>query len=147
MAEKDNAIFDVIISDLATPASNPESDYWTYFTYHYSLDFIDLPEDLLDSIVKTVPGTEKVTARWGLLRGVVAPFLTIGRSGESVFGRDDMPEQAAYDMARAIDMNRQNLKWYIRPYSYDTRTVWKNGEVPLHPGAARYYTEMGYISE
>lgn len=147
MAEKDNAIFDVIISDLATPANNPESDYWTYFTYHYSLDFITLPETLLDSIVAGVPGTEKVTAKWGLLRGITSPFLTVGRSGESVFARDDMPEQAAYDMARAIDMCRQNLKWYIRPYSYDSRTVWKNGDVPLHPGAERYYREMGYMSD
>jgi len=146
MAERDNAIFDVIISDLASPANNPESDYWTYFTYHYDLDFIDLSEDLLDRIVNEVPGTEKVTAKWGLLRGIKAPLLTVARSGESVFGRDDMPEQAAYDMAKAIDMNREDLKWYIRPYSIDPRTVWKNGNVPLHPGAERYYREMGYIN-
>jgi TRAP-type uncharacterized transport system substrate-binding protein len=147
MEEKDDALFDVIISDLATPANNPESDYWTYFTYNYKLVFISLPEDLINEVVRQIPGTEKVIARWGLLRGIKAPFLTIGRSGESVFARDDMPVQAAYDMARAIDMNRQNLKWFIRPYSYDPRTVWENGDVPLHPGAERYYRDMGYINE
>jgi TRAP-type uncharacterized transport system substrate-binding protein len=33
----------------------------------------------------------------------------------------------------------------VRPYSYDPRTVWRNLDVPLHPGAARYYREQGYL--
>jgi uncharacterized protein len=146
MKEKDTAVFDVIISDLATPANNPESDYWTYYTYHYNLNFIELPEDLLNKIVSKVKGSEKVIVKWGFLRGITKPFNSVGRSGESVFAREDTPEQAAYDLAKAIDLNRGKLKWYIRPYSYDPRTVWKNGDVPLHPGAERYYREMGYIN-
>jgi hypothetical protein len=31
-------------------------------------------------------------------------------SGESVFARDDTPEQAVYDFAKAIDENRGELK-------------------------------------
>jgi hypothetical protein len=87
----------------------------------------------------------RVTAKWGLLRGVDRAIPTVARSGEAVFGRDDMPEQAAYDVAKAIDQHRDALKWYIRPYSYDSRTVWANFDVPIHPGAARYYREMGYM--
>jgi hypothetical protein len=67
------------------------------------------------------------------------------RSGHALFARDDMPEVAAYDVAKAIDAHREALKCFIRPYSYDSRTVWKNLGVPLHPGAERYYREAGYL--
>jgi hypothetical protein len=63
-----------------------------------------------------------------------------------VFARDDAPEQAVYDVAKAIDAHRAALKWYIRPYSYDSRTVHENFDVPLHPGAQRYYREQGYLA-
>jgi uncharacterized protein len=145
MAERGNAEFDVIINDLASPANNPESDYWTAFSYKYNLNFIELPAELLNSIVKSVRGTQLVTVKWGLFKGVDRQIKTIGRSGNSIFARDDTPEQAAYDIAKAIDLNRAALKWFIRPYSYDSRTVWQNDGVPLHPGAERYYREVGYI--
>ena len=70
---------------------------------------------------------------------------TLGRSGEAVFARDDTPEQAAYDLAKAIDDNHGALKWFIRVYTYDPKTVWQNFGVPLHPGAEKYYREAGYM--
>ena len=88
----------------------------------------------------------RVVAKWGLLRGVDRAIETVGRSGEAVFARDDTPEQAGYDVARAIDQHRDALKWNIRPYAYDSRTVFENFGVPLHPGAARYYREVGYLT-
>jgi uncharacterized protein len=139
--------FDVIISDLGTPANNPESAYWTEYSIKNDLCFIELPDELLNKLCRQLPGTEKVLVRWGLLKGVDHAFYTAGRNGESVFARDDIPEQAAYDVARAIDEYRAALKWFIRPYSYDPGNVWKNAGVPLHPGAERYYREMGYIKQ
>ena len=58
-----------------------------------------------------------------------------------------MPEQAAYDAAKAVDQHRAALRWFIRPYSYDPHGAWKNHDVPLHPGAERYYREMGYMED
>jgi TRAP-type uncharacterized transport system substrate-binding protein len=69
----------------------------------------------------------------------------VGRSGEAIFARADTPDKAAYDIAKAIDDHRGELKWFIRPYSYEPRSVGENLGVPLHPGAARYYREKGYI--
>ncbi|HYQ56317.1 MAG TPA: TAXI family TRAP transporter solute-binding subunit, partial [Draconibacterium sp.] len=102
--------------------------------------------ELLDEMA-TDDDVYRVTAKWGLLRGVDREIETIARSGESVFTRDDISDEAAYDVAKAIDEHRGDLIWYIRPYSYDSRTVWKNSNVPLHPGAEKYYREVGYISE
>jgi TRAP-type uncharacterized transport system substrate-binding protein len=142
-----NATFDVIISDLASPANNLESSYWTALSQKHDLRFLELPSALLDTMANDATlGMRRVIAKWGLLRGVDRPIATLARSGEAIFAREDTPEQAAYDVAKAVDVQRGALKWYIRPYSYDPHTVWENQGVPLHPGAARYYREQGYLS-
>jgi uncharacterized protein len=141
-----NATFDVIVSDLASPANNLESSYWTALSQKHNLRFLELPSELLDQMANDPTlGMRRVVARWGLLRGVDRPIATVARSGEAIFAREDTPEQAAYDVAKAIDDHRGALRWFIRPYSYDPRTVWENLDVPLHPGAARYYREQGYL--
>jgi uncharacterized protein len=138
--------FDVIISDLASPANNPESAYWTRFSQKYDLRFLDIPEVLLVKMASEKDsGLTRVVAKWGLLRGMDRAIPTVARSGEAVFGRDDMPARDAYEIAKAIDEHRSALEWYIRPYSYNSETVWKNMDVPLHPGAERYYREKGYM--
>lgn len=136
--------FDVVVSSMASPANNPESDFWTTVTVHHKLTFLDLPTDLVDQLVKDT-GMVRATARWGLLRGVDRSIPTAGRSGEVVFARDDMPDDIAYAAAKAIDESRSELKWFVRPYAIDPLTVADGKGVPLHPGAERYYREMGYI--
>jgi len=141
-----NAEFDVIVSELASPANNRESAYWTTFSQKFDLRFLDLPEALLDQLANAEDlGMTRVTVKWGLLRGVDRPIPTVGRSGEAVFARDDAPEPSAYDVAKAIDQHHDALKWFIRPYSFDSRTVAENQGVPLHPGAERYYRETGQL--
>ncbi|HYQ56494.1 MAG TPA: TAXI family TRAP transporter solute-binding subunit [Draconibacterium sp.] len=141
----EEAEFDVIIGANASPAQNPECSYWTAYTYKYDLYFLDLADELLKQIDKNVTGYELTEVKWGLLKGVDRAIPTVGRSGQVVFCREDTPEQAAYDVAKAVEQHRSALKWYIRIYSYDSQTVWKNDDVPLHPGAERYYREAGYI--
>jgi len=136
--------FDVIIDDLGSPAMNPESRQWPTLSQAYDLRFLDLPEGLLEELARE-PDYERVTVKWGLLRGVDREIPTVGRSGEVIFARADTPEQAAYDLARAVDEHRAALRWHVRPYSYDPETVWRSQGVPLHPGAERYYREKGYL--
>ena len=139
-----DASFDVLISDLGSPANNLESAVWSAAAQREDLQFLQLPLDLLAALAR-MPGEEPVTAPWGLLRGVDRPIETVGRSGEAIFGRADMPDQAAYDIARAVGQGHAQLKWLVRPYSYDPTTVFRDLDVPLHPGAARYYRERGYL--
>lgn len=142
-----NGEFDLLYGFMATPNMNPESSYWTTISQKFDLYFFELPEELLNKIAENQIDAEHVVAHNGLLRGVDRRIKTLGRSGESVFARDDTPEQAAYDIAKAIDQNRGALKWFIRVYFYDSNTVWSNFGVPLHPGAERYYKEVGYIKD
>jgi uncharacterized protein len=142
-----NGDFDIISGFLGSPALNPESSIWTTLSQKFDLYFIELPEELLKLIAQQNVDAEFVEIQHSLLRGVNRRIKTLGRSGESVFARDDTPEQAAYDLAKAIDENHGALKWFIRIYTYDPNTVWQNFGVPLHPGAERYYREAGYIKK
>ncbi len=142
-----NGDFDLITGFLASPSMNPESSYWTILSQRFDLYFMELPEDLLNRIAEQNVDSEPVEAQHSLLRGMDRRIRTLGRSGESIFARNDTPEQAAYDLARAIDENKGALKWFIRVYFYDPETVWQNFGVPLHPGAERYYREVGYIKD
>jgi uncharacterized protein len=137
--------FDIISGFLASPSMNPESSYWTAISQKFDLYFLELPEDLLKLIAQQNVDAEFVEVHQNLLKGVNRKIKTLGRSGEAVFARDDTSEQAAYDLAKAIDENHGALKWFIRIYTYDQKTVWQNFGVPLHPGAERYYREVGYI--
>lgn len=138
--------FDLILNELASPANNPESSVWSTVSQRHALRFLDFSEEVLARLADDKAlGVTRVTAQWGLLRGVDRPIPTVARSGHAVFAREDAPEQAVYDAAKAIDEHRAALKWFIRPYSYDSQTAWKNFDVPLHPGAERYYRERGYM--
>ncbi len=140
-----NGDFDIVAGFLASPAMNPESSLWTALSQKYDLTFLELPEELLKLIAQQNVDAEFVEVHPALLKGVDRRIRTLGRSGEAIFARDDTPEQAAYDLARAIDEHHGALKWFIRVYTYDPRTVWQNFGVPLHPGAEKYYREVGYM--
>jgi TRAP transporter TAXI family solute receptor len=139
--------FDIIAGFLASPSMNPESSLWTTLSQKFDLYFLELPEDLLKLIARQNIDAEFVEVQQSLLRGINRRIKTLGRSGEAIFVRDDIPEQAAYDLAKAIDENHGALKWFIRVYTYDVKTVWQNFGVPLHPGAEKYYREVGYLKE
>ena len=139
--------FDILSGFLASPAMNPESHEWTIISQKYDLYFLQLPDDLLQTIKDQNVDAELVTAHNSLLKGVDRRIKTVGRSGEAFFISDDAPDQAAYDLAKAIDEHHGALKWFIRIYTYDPRTVWQNFDVPLHPGAEKYYREAGYLKE
>jgi TRAP-type uncharacterized transport system substrate-binding protein len=58
-----------------------------------------------------------------------------------------MPDDFAYTLAKAMDEHQELLQWpnASMNWSYNWRTVWKSMDVPLHPGAAKYYKEVGYM--
>ena len=145
VGEAINGDFDIISGFLASPAMNPESSYWTTISQKFDLYFLELPDDLLKIIIDQNVDAELVEVHHSLLKGVNRKIKTAGRSGEAIFARDNTPDQATYDLAKAIDENRGALKWFIRIYSYDQNTVWRNFGVPLHPGAEKYYREVGYM--
>jgi TRAP-type uncharacterized transport system substrate-binding protein len=67
------------------------------------------------------------------------------RPWQVIYARDDMPEDFAYLLAKALDDNRDLFRKTHLPFSYDPREVARDNGFPYHPGAERYYREMGYL--
>jgi hypothetical protein len=134
---------DVVIG-WAALLNAPEYAVWYDAPQQHDFVYLEMPADLRATLVKAFY-VEEHAAPQGLLRGVTRRIPTIARNGTAVYGRADMPDDFAYAVARSLDEHKAVLQWGIMPFSYDARTVWKLGDVPLHPGAARYYTERGYM--
>ncbi len=134
---------DVVIG-FASLTNAPEYNMWYETSQKYDLRYIELPKDLRTKLEKEFD-MEEVNIPVGLLRGIDKPILTAARTGNAVYGRTDMPDDFAYTLAKALDEHQDLLQWSHMNFSYNWRTVWKAFGVPLHPGAARYYKEKGYM--
>jgi uncharacterized protein len=139
----DKEKFDVVIGAGGVMSTAPEWRIWTEISQRFDLKFIALPNDLLDQLAKETE-QERGTIPPGLYRGVEQPIPTVVRTGTVIYCRSDTPEDFAYLVAKALDEQQQLFQWSHLNFSYNVRKVWSAGEVPLHPGAARYYKEVGY---
>lgn len=135
--------FDVIIG-VGLLSNYPEGSMWYEMTQKKDLVFLPVPEELRQKIVKENDAT-LVDLPFRYMRGVGdVPIPTVGFSGTSIYGRDDLPDAFVYDIVKALDEKRDLLRWTTQPFAYDSNTVADGRGVPLHPGAAKYYRERGY---
>jgi TRAP transporter TAXI family solute receptor len=141
---EDREKFDVAIGGGGGMSTAPEWRVWTEISQKFDLNFIQLPDDLLAELAKTGEQDRGVIPA-GLYRGIERPIPTVVRTGTAVYGRADLPDDFAYTVAKAMDEQQQLLQWRHMNFSYNVHTVWNGYEVPLHPGAARYYKEKGYM--
>ena len=141
---EDRETFDVVIGGGGGMTTAPEWRVWTEISQKFDLSFIELPDELLAALAREGE-QERGIIPAGLYRGIDRPIPTVVRTGTVVYGRDDMPDDFAYIVAKALDEQQQLLQWRHLNFSYNVHTVWNGYEVPLHPGAARYYKEKGYM--
>lgn len=125
-------------------ANSPEFNIWYEESQRQDLLYLQLPEDLLTKLALGLD-VERHDIPVGLLRGLETPIHTVARTGTAVYGRADMPDKFAYLVAKALDEQQDLFEWALGEYSYNRYRVAKVGDVPLHPGAARYYRERGYL--
>ena len=136
--------FDVVVGGAGVMTTAPEWSIWTDLSQKHDLTFLELPQDLLATLARE--GEQDLgIIPVGLYRGVLRPIPTVVRTGTVVYARMDTPDTFAYAVAKAMDEQQQLLQWKHLSFSYNVHTVWKAYEVPLHPGAERYYKERGYM--
>ncbi len=137
------ANFDVVIHE-ATRGNPPEFNIFNEVSETANLRYLDLPEELLEQMAEKFE-LERRDLPVGFLRGVDRTIPTVARSGTVVYGRADMPDDFAYVVAKALDEQQDLFAWSNNTFSYNRFRVGKAFGVPLHPGAARYYREKGYV--
>jgi TRAP-type uncharacterized transport system substrate-binding protein len=84
-----------------------------------------------------------VTLPPGKLRGQTEPCLTVTDPGYPIVINKDIPDDVAYRLAKALNESSA-AHWASEDIFYSTRHA-SNTYCPLHPGAARYYRELGVL--
>jgi TRAP transporter TAXI family solute receptor len=139
----DRDTFDLIVQG-GFMSTAPEWNVLNQVSQKFDLNYLELPGPVLDKLAQG-PEMHRGTMPVGAFRGVERPIPTVVRDGTVVYTRDDVPDGFAYDVARAMDEHQDLLQWTNQSFSYNVHTVWKACDVPLHPGALRYYKEAGYM--
>jgi TRAP-type uncharacterized transport system substrate-binding protein len=137
---------DVILSFANSLNNTPESNIWYEASQRSNLRYLQLPDKLLQSLAK-VSDWENGDTPVQRLRGMDKPVKTIRTSGTIIYGKADMPDQFAYDVAKAMGAHKEVLNFSILPFAYNAALMWQARGVPVHPGAARYYRKKGYMKE
>jgi uncharacterized protein len=107
-------------------------------------DLFCLPLDpvVVESLTREF-GTPAVTIPPGTLRGQKEPVLTVTDPGYPIIVNKDLPSDVVYRLAKAL--NESSLQhWASEDIFYSIRHA-PETFAPLHPGAERYYREMGVL--
>jgi TRAP-type uncharacterized transport system substrate-binding protein len=123
---------------------------WRDLAARRPMRFLSVGDDVLARL------TEKyhLRSRWvhsGRLPGQDEPIHTVDFSGWLVIVTEAMPDELAYNLTAVMVETRGDLERLFAgpletsPLAYPIRPdhMPLTGEVPLHPGAARYYRERG----
>jgi uncharacterized protein len=125
-------------------ANTPEHRSWYEASQLNDLVFLDLEEPLIARLAKE-PGYQRATVPLALFRGVDRPIPTVVRPNHFIYVRDDVPDEFAYAVAKALDEHRELFQDQIEPWYYDPQTVAVSKVIPMHQAAMKYYRERGYV--
>jgi TRAP transporter TAXI family solute receptor len=111
--------------------------------------------DQLEKVLARVPFYRPIVMEKNVFRGVVEDVTQIGVINVLVT-HERVPDQIAYDMAKAIADNLdtlpqmnplfKGLKNLFEPLRTKGAAAFEFGGVPLHPGAMKAYRESGWLS-
>ena len=105
--------------------------------------FISLSPEQIEAIRKALPEFSPSTVAAGTYRTLDKDYVTIGVSNFAV-GRADLPDDLVYQLVKAVFENQPRL---VKANSSARETlpqnVVKDTFLPFHPGAVRYYREIG----
>jgi TRAP transporter TAXI family solute receptor len=104
---------------------------------------ISLSPEQIDAIRKTMPEFSPSKIAAGTYRALDKDYDTFGVYNFAI-GRTDLPDELVYQLVKAVFENQPRLVKAISIAS-ETRAqnVVKNTFLPFHPGAVRYYREIG----
>jgi TRAP transporter TAXI family solute receptor len=107
------------------------------------VNFLSLSPEQMDAIRKAMPvfGPAKIAA--GTYRLLDKDYVTIGVPN-FVIGRADLPDELVYQLVKAVFENQpRHVKATLAASDTLPQNAVKNTFMPFHPGAVRYYREIG----
>jgi TRAP transporter TAXI family solute receptor len=107
------------------------------------ITLIDLSSEQIEAIRKAMPEFSPSRIAAGTYRSLKKDYVTFGVYNFAI-GRADLPDDLVYQLVKAAYDNQSRL---VKANSVASETVPKNVDkntfLPFHPGAVRYYREIG----
>jgi uncharacterized protein len=105
--------------------------------------FVSLSPGQVDAIRKAMPEFSLSKIAAGTYHSVAKDYATIGIYNFAI-GRPDLPDDFVYQLVKTVFENQPRLA-KAHPAARETlpQNVDKNTFLPFHPGAVRYYREIG----
>lgn len=104
---------------------------------------ISIPDEVIDQFEKIRGGIVRLIIPPNTYKGQESPVKTFAQQNV-LFARDDLPEEKVYQITKAFWSNLAELrkdpafKDLTQDFAYSEKT-----KVPYHPGALRYFKEIG----
>ncbi len=133
--------FDVIVDSIYT-GFPPEIPHWSQAAIEHDLEFLPLPEALVEKISAARMGTAGFIPH-RLLRGIWADVPSLLRLPHGIYCRSETPEELVAEITQALDEERHLFRECHLNYSYDPANVAVEIGVPLHASALAYYQSVG----
>jgi TRAP transporter TAXI family solute receptor len=107
------------------------------------LTFLRLSPEQIDTVRKAIPELSPSTISSKIYKSLEKDYDTFGVYNFAI-SRADLPDDLVYHLVKVVFENTQALTQEV-PSASDTipQNVSKDTFLPLHPGAIRYYREVG----
>lgn len=107
------------------------------------IQLIPIPDSFFDTLRAEYPPYFRLSIPGGLYKGVDADTPTFGLANGMVLSKD-VPEDIVYEMTKTIFENLEGLAAVHPALGRISKDTVLNGfGAPLHPGALKYYREIG----
>lgn len=127
--------------------STPFHPTWTEAAISRPLKFLSLEESIISQLGRKYGYTRSVLPA-GMFKGQKKDVVIIGFP-TCLLAREDIPSEVVYTILKSIVENKEKIQAAYKAFeAFDPKTAWKPekvGGVPLHPGAKKFYKEMGWM--
>lgn len=105
---------------------------------------IEINQEIIDKLIEKYGMKEGIIPA-GTYKGTNVDIKSAGMPAV-LFVRNDIPEDIVYSLTKAICENAKSLSSLSKDFErFDPSTACKDLGIDLHPGAKKYYQEMGYL--
>lgn len=108
------------------------------------VDIIDVPAPVVKKMIKQTPYYAPLTIPAGSYKGQTKDVHTFS-SPNILAVNKDLDDKTVYEMTKSLFANKKDLEVISARMSAMNPKNVKQIKIPLHPGAAKYYKEIGVI--
>ena len=110
-----------------------------------SLNFVSIPDDVINKLIEKYPFFTEIIIPAGTYKGQTGDVKTVAMKATLVAGAE-VSEKVIYDLTKALFENQPELaSAHAKGAELSLESAVDGVSVPFHPGAEKYFKEVGAI--